>query len=92
MATDGSLVGEPNEDHADIARRILPIHAVKAQDYGDLYVQMFRLGYARVIVDSDAFSIEHKAELSLTQRRAVDEALGQGKRLLINHQRFVNSK
>jgi hypothetical protein len=92
MAADGSLIGEPNEDHADIARRVLPTHGVEAQDYGDLYVQMFRLGYARVVVDAQEFKIERKAGLSSMQQHAVNEALRGGNRVLVNHQRFVESQ
>ncbi len=92
MAVDGRLVGEPNDDHADIARRVLPTHGVAAEDYGDLYVQMFRLGYARVVVDAREFNIERKAGLSPTQQRAVDEALRDGKRVFVNNQRFADSK
>jgi hypothetical protein len=92
MAADGSLIGDPNEDHADIARRVLPTHGVEAEDYAALYTEMFRLGYARVVVDAREFNIERKAGLSPMQQRAADEALRDGKLVLVNNQRFVESK
>lgn len=92
MTVDGTLIGEPNEDHADIARRLLPTHGVHAQDYGDLYVQMFQLGYARVVTEAMEFNIERNAGLSPMQQRVVSEALRDGKQVLVNHQLFVDSK
>ena len=92
MSSDGVLIGDADEDHADIARRVLPTHNVTATDYGDLYTQMFRLGYARIIEDAREFQIERKAGLSEAQKKAVEAAITSGKNVLINNQQFVESK
>ncbi len=41
------LPGE--HDHADIGRRVLASHSATSSDYADIYHQMHRLGYARVV-------------------------------------------
>lgn len=92
MKTDGTLLGEPDEDHADIARRILPLHAKPVDDYGNLYVQMFALGYARVAADAREFHVEHNIPLSEAQQAVVDDAALNGKAVFINNRRFVESK
>jgi hypothetical protein len=92
MAPDGKMEGEPHEDHADIARRILPTLGLEAEDYGDLYTKMFAAGYARVAVDGKEFHIERKAGFSRAQRIAAEDAVLAGKRVVINNRQFVESK
>lgn len=93
MAPDGELIGEPDEDHTDIARRVLPLHAREAQDMGERYTMMFALGYARVAVSKSEFHVEHKLPLTEAQRAAVEKAVRGGVRtLVLNNRRFIETK
>ncbi len=92
MSTDGESLGNPDEDHADIARRILPTrHDITPVDFGDCYTQMFRLGYARVVEDAKEFRIERAEGLSQAQQAAMEVAALAGKRVFLNNRRFVES-
>lgn len=92
MRDDGILLGEPDEDHADIARRILPLHGKPMDDYGGLYTHMFALGYARVAEDVREYHVEHTKPLSEAQRAAVEDVALRGKAVFVNNKRFVESK
>ena len=92
MNSDGARLGETDEDHADIARRILPLHGKPVDDYAGLYTHMFALGYARVAEDAKEFQIEHKIPLSEAQQAVVENATLSGKEVFINNRRFVESK
>lgn len=92
LSHDGQLVGEPNEDHADIARRVLPELGGTIGDYAGLYDQMFAFGFARVAVDSKEFHIERKEGLSDAQRQVMEEALRTSIEVYFNDQRFIASK
>ena len=92
LAPDGELIGEPDEDHTDIARRVLPLHGKEAQDMGERYTMMFALGYARVAVSGSEYHVEHKQPLTVAQRAAVEAVLGGGKALVFNNRRFTETK
>ena len=92
-SSDGESVGDPGEDHVDIARRILPaVHGITPVDFDDCYTQMFRLGYARIAEDARTFQIERAAGLSEAQRAAMEGAALAGKEVRLNNRPFVESK
>ena len=92
ISQDGEIIGAVNEDHADSARRHLAAIGVTPEDYEDLYVQMFRLGFARVGEDSRELHVEHKVPLSRAQRNYIEDALIAGKGVFVNDRRFTESK
>lgn len=92
ISDTGTLVGNQGEDHADIARRVLPTYGVKITDYNSLYTGMFGLGFARVATDAVDFMIERAAGLSRSQQQHAEDALLAGKNVYINNQRFTESK
>lgn len=92
MAPNGELIGVPDEDHTDIARRVLPLHGKEPQDVGECYTMMFALGYARVAVSESEFQVEHKQPLTQAQLAAVEEAAIAGRTLVLNNRRFTETK
>ena len=92
ISRNGEIIGNVNEDHADVARRHLASVGVTPKDYEDLYVQMFRLGFVRVGVDSRELHVEHKQPLTRAQKVKIEDALLAGKEVYVNDRRFTESK
>ena len=64
------MQGRPGEGHIDIAKEVLPQHGITATDNQDMYRQMFRLKYVRVVEHDDGtVEAEHGASLTKVPER-----------------------
>ena len=71
--------GRPGEGHVVIGEEVLTKHGVTPQDERDVYEQMFRLKYVRVVeYDGRTLDIEFRDQLTSAQKRFVQDMEQQG--------------
>jgi len=66
--------GKPGDGHHEIGTEHLAANGIVPADYNDVYRQMFRLGFVRVVEHDDGVTveIEHGPELTAAQQRVID--------------------
>ena len=71
--------GRPGEGHVVIGEEVLTKHGVTPKDELDIYEQMFRLKYVRVVeYDGRTLDIEFRGKLTSAQKRFVQAMEQQG--------------
>lgn len=94
----GQRVGrEPGEhDHADIGRRVLKARGIVPADYADIYAQMHRLGYARVVEYRDMKQLHAENDKKPFTRVQMDflrdRAKETGYEIVLNNRRFTETR
>ena len=65
--------GQPGDGHIQIGREVLALNGVLPKDLLDVYIQMFKLKYARVVEHPDRLlEVEFKGRLTPAQERYVE--------------------
>ena len=76
------MQGLPGDGHIEIGTEVLAANGVVPKDHQDVYKQMFRLKFVRVVEhDEVTVEIEHGPELTPAQCRVVDRMAGRGKQV-----------
>ena len=85
------MQGQPGEGHHEIGQERLAEHGIVPKDYADVYRQMFRLKYVRVVEhdDNTTIEVEHGPDLTAAQERAVDQFRRAGKRVVQTRAKIV---
>ncbi len=78
------MVARPGEGHYEIGVERLAQDGVVPKDAEDVYRQMFRLKFVRVVVDDEpnTVEIEHGPALTRAQEVAVEQLRRAGKRVV----------
>ncbi|PWU14389.1 MAG: hypothetical protein C5B50_17580 [Verrucomicrobia bacterium] len=64
------MQGPPGAGHIDIGREVLAREGIVPFNNGDVYTQMFLLGFVRIVEhDSGSIEVEHARPLTTPQRR-----------------------
>ena len=82
------MLGPTGGGHVEIGKEILKAKGVVPADVADVYTQVFRLKYVRVVEhEGGLVEVEHTCKLSTVQRRFLQELEHAGKTL-----RFISVK
>jgi len=82
------VLGPTGGGHLEIGKEVLAAKDVVPADSADVYTQMFRLKYARVVdYEGGLVEVEHRGELSAGQRRFLCSLEHAGKTL-----RYISAK
>ena len=74
------MQGLPGQGHIEIANAILPRHGVVPGNDQEVYGQMFRLKYARIVEhDDNTIEVEHCGPLTTRQKRYLNTLQQQGR-------------
>ncbi|HYG35165.1 MAG TPA: hypothetical protein VEC99_10295 [Clostridia bacterium] len=81
-AKTASRLGRSGGGHLEIGQEILAAKAIVPVDSADVYTQMFRLNYIRVVEHEDGLvEVEHTDELSSGQQQFFNSLKHSGKTL-----------
>ncbi|MGA2248799.1 MAG: hypothetical protein ABSH48_27910 [Verrucomicrobiota bacterium] len=85
--SDGAVTrrmrARPGDGHISIAREVLPTMGIVPKDDADLYDQMFRLKFIRIVEhDDDLVVVEHTCKLTTDQKRYLQSLTTSGKKLV----------
>ena len=85
------MQGKPGDGHHEIGEEHLAANGIVPADYDDVYRQMFRLRFVRVVEHADGATVEveHGPELTTAQQRVVDGFRQAGKRIVQARARFA---
>ena len=96
LAPNGAVTrrmqGQPGDGHHEIGLEHLNASRIVPVDYADVYRQMFRLRFVRIVEyddDSQAIEVEHGPELTATQQRVIDGFRQAGRRIVEARARFA---
>lgn len=97
LAPNGEQVQQTAvEDHADVGRRILAAGGITPKDYGDIYDQMERLGYFRVVEFPERVFAENSrcpvTESQMAFLRDRQFANGRERELVLNDRHFTETR
>ena len=81
--TTSRMQGEPGRGHYDIGKAHLAQCGISPQDDADVYAQMFRLKFARIVEQDDGrVEVEHTARLTPPQKRFLNALVAAGKQIV----------
>ncbi len=84
------------EDHADVGRRILKDKGITPKDYTDIYDQMFKLGFCRVVEFPDHVCAENPfMDLNRAQREFLEDRKSDAevpRKLSVNNKLFTETR
>ena len=92
LSKDGESIGNPGEDHADIARAYLASAGVAVRDYLALYTEMFARGFARVTQEGNQLHIERPGGFSGAQEAVIEAHVRAQIKVFANDGRYTESK
>ena len=83
------MQGLPGAGHIEIGTEVLAANAIVPTDHADVYRQMFKLKFVRVVEhDKGTVEIEHGSELTAAQSRFIAGLEKNGKRINLIRARF----
>jgi hypothetical protein len=89
-ATTRRMPGQPGEGHHEIGQEVLSREGIVPKDCEDVYRQMFRLRFVRIVEhDDNTVEVEHGADLTTAQERVVEQFRRAGKRVVQTPARIV---
>lgn len=91
----GRMAGKPFSSHIPIAEAVLIAHGkfVPLAKNSDIYEQMFKLGYARVVEDDQNVWVDSPNPLTRAQRDFLeDKHYHQKKNIILNDKRFIEAR
>jgi hypothetical protein len=81
-AVTSRIQGRVGEDHVEIGRGVLAVNGFAPKDQEDVYRQMFKLKFIRVLeYDDDKIDVEHGTPLTTAQRQYIQQLERRGKRV-----------
>ena len=85
------MQGKPGDGHHEIGEEHLAANGIVPKDFDDVYRQMFRLRFVRVVEHDDGATVEveHGPELTAAQQRVVDGFRQAGRRIVQARARFA---
>lgn len=82
-AKTARMKGLPGQGHVDIGMEVLREKGIAPQSDTDVYAQMFRLKFARVVEHDDGrVEVEHTCKLSTHQKRCLKALADAGKTIV----------
>jgi len=79
------MQGLPGQGHIEIGKNALAEKGIVPKDDADVYKQMFRLKFARVVEHDDGrVEVEHTCKLSTQQRQYLKAFAAAGKTIVCN--------
>ena len=83
-AKTGRMQGQPGRGHYEIGQEHLAANGIVPVDYEDVYRQMFRLRFVRIVEHDDNLTVEveHGPQLTAAQERVVEQFRQAGKRVV----------
>jgi len=81
--------GLAGQGHIDIAKEIL---ADRLQPGGDVYAQMFELGFVRVEEADQLLEVDAPRKLTRSQERFINEKAREGKTVQVNGEGFIKRR
>jgi hypothetical protein len=89
----GRMAGKPGASHIEIAKLVLLASGKFSPAAGDLYDQMFKLGYARVAEDDGNVWVESPRPLTKAQKVFLKNRHHDANKVVhVNDQRFIETK
>ncbi len=78
-AVTSRMQGLPGEGHIEIGQAVLAANGIVPMDQDDVYRQMFKLKFIRVVEqDDDTVEVEHGTPLTTAQRQFIQDLEGRG--------------
>ena len=86
----GRMQGQPGRGHYEIGQERLAENGIVPRDFEDVYRQMFRLRFARIVEhDNNTVEVEHGPDLTAAQERVVEQFRRAGKTVVQTRARIV---